>query len=88
MKTRLVVSLIVLTSCQWTDAGRADAPLVPEPSAGAYFPKKEYRPAPLPSFASLRDQLPASAVPNDAAEHDENASIFRLVDKSDQGVGP
>jgi len=36
----------------------------------------------------LRDQLPASAVPNDAAEHDENASIFRLVDKSDQGVGP
>jgi hypothetical protein len=59
MKTRLVVSLIVLTSCQWTDAGRADAPLVPEPSAGAYFPKKEYRPAPLPSFASLRDQLPA-----------------------------
>jgi hypothetical protein len=31
----------------------------------------------------LRDELP-----DDAAEHDENASIFRLVDKSDQGVGP
>jgi hypothetical protein len=36
----------------------------------------------------LRDELPASAVPDDAAEHDENASIFRLVDKSDEGVGP
>ncbi len=35
----------------------------------------------------LRDELPASAVPDDAAEHDENASIFRLVDKSDQGAG-
>jgi len=36
----------------------------------------------------LRDELPASASPDDAAENDENASIFRLVDKSGQGVCP
>lgn len=36
----------------------------------------------------LRDELPASPSPDDAAENDENASVFRVVDKSGQGVGP
>lgn len=59
MKTTLMVSLIILAFCQRAGFAQADTPPGSGSPAGAFFPKKEYRPHPLPTFAGLRDELPA-----------------------------
>lgn len=59
MKTPLIVLAAALASGISPPGARAVTPPEPESARGAFFAKKAYDPHPLPTFAALRDQLPA-----------------------------
>jgi hypothetical protein len=75
MKVLLAIFSVIPAICQLAGSDRNDSSLITKSSDGAYFPKAEYRPHPLPTFAELRDRLPAPI-------YDEQAEWIAMYWKS------